>query len=200
LKANPDRLRQEGQRFYERLAKEYADIPDPQTGTLGKRAALKLEALRQPLAAGLPAPEIEGVDFDGKRFKLSDYRGKVVLLAFTGDWCGACQAFHPQQKSLEKKLAGRPFALVDVNSDLILERRKKINTKDNITWRAFQETDEKGILGPITTRWGIDQWPTLFLIDHQGVIRRKYVGSPGEKVLAEELDKLTREAEAGRGP
>jgi thiol-disulfide isomerase/thioredoxin len=198
LATDPERMRQEGERLYERLAKEYADIPDPQVGTLGKRAALTLAALRQPPAVGQPAPEIEGADLDSKKFKLSDYRGKVVLLTFTGDWCAACQAFHPQQRSLEEKLAGKPFALVDVNSDLILERRKKINAKDNITWRAFQETDEKGTLGPITTRWGIDQWPTLFLIDHHGVIRQKYVGSPGEKVLAEELDKLARKAEGGK--
>jgi peroxiredoxin len=38
------------------------------------------------LAVGKPAPEIEGVDVDGVAFKLSDYRGKVVLLDFWGDW------------------------------------------------------------------------------------------------------------------
>jgi cytochrome oxidase Cu insertion factor (SCO1/SenC/PrrC family) len=39
-----------------------------------------------PTAAGNPAPEIEGKDVDGKPFKLSDYRGKVVLLDFWGNW------------------------------------------------------------------------------------------------------------------
>ncbi|MHB8520806.1 MAG: peroxiredoxin family protein [Limisphaerales bacterium] len=38
------------------------------------------------LAAGKPAPEIEGQDVDGGRFKLSDYRGKVVMVDFWGDW------------------------------------------------------------------------------------------------------------------
>lgn len=197
LEADAEQCRREGERLFERLVKEYADVPDPLNGTLGKLATLKLAALRQPPGVGKPAPEIAGADIAGKKFKLSDYRGKVVLLTFTGDWCAACDHFHPQQRSLEKKLAARPFALVDVNTDVILERRKKINAKDNITWRAFQETSGElgGGLGPITTRWGIEQWPTLFLIDHQGVIRRRYVGSPGEKVLAEELEKLIRAAE-----
>ena len=127
-----------------------------------------------------------------------DHRGKAVLLVFTGDWCAACADFHPQQRSVAKKFAGRPLALLDVNSDVDLENRKKVNAKDQITWRAVQWTDAEGAPGPIATRWGIHEWPTLFLIDHQGIIRHKYVGSPGEEVLARELEKLVREAEAGR--
>jgi hypothetical protein len=140
LKADPTRIQQEGERLLERLAKEYADVPDPVTGTLGRRAALELEALRQPPTAGRPVPEIEGTDIDGKKLRLSDYRGKVVLLVFTGDFCAACDLLHPQQRSLEKKFAGRHFAQVNVNTDWILERRKKINAKENITWRAFQDS------------------------------------------------------------
>jgi RNA polymerase sigma factor (sigma-70 family) len=192
LKADPDHLRKEAQRLYERLAKEYADVPDPQVGTLGKRASLKLEVLRRPLAAGQPAPQTEGEDLSGKKIKLSDYRGKVVLLVFTGDWCAACSALYPQQRSLLKKFAGKPFALVDVNSDLLLERRKKINAKENITWRSFQERDCDG---PFATRWGIEAWPTLFLIDPKGVIRKIYVGSPGEEVLVKELGDLIEGAQ-----
>jgi peroxiredoxin len=196
LAANPERMRQEGERLYERVAKEYADVADPEFGTLGNLARLKLAALRQPPVIGQPAPEVEGADIDGTKMKLSDYRGKVVLFVVTGDWCAACSVLHPQQRSLAKKLAARRFALVDVNCDVLLERRRKIIAKENLTWRAFQESASGG---PIATRWGIDQWPTLFLIDHEGVIHRKYVGSPGEKVLAEELDKLIRVAEAGIG-
>src|SRR5262249_51234271 len=132
--------------------------------------------------------------------KLSDYRGKVVLLAFTGDWCTACDNLHPQQRALAKKFVGRPLALLDVNSDLDLKRRKCVNAKEHITGRAFQWTDAEGAPGPVATRWGIDQWPTLFVIDHRGAIRQSYIGSPGEKVLAEVLDKTLRDAEAEKKP
>src|SRR5438067_1904389 len=125
-------------------------------------------------AASRSAPEVEGADIEGHALKLGDHRGKAVLLVFTGDWCAACADFHPQQRSVAKKFAGRPLALLDVNSDVDLENRKKVNAKDQITWRAVQWTDAEGAPGPIATRWGIDQWPTLFLIDHKGVIRQKY--------------------------
>jgi peroxiredoxin len=156
--------------------------------------------LRQPPTVGHPALEIEGSDIDGKKLKLSDYRGKVVLLAFTGEWCAACYDLHPQQRSLAKKFIGRPLALLDVNSDLDLNRRMSVNAKEHITWRAFQWTDAEGAPGPVATRWGIDQWPTLFLIDHRGVIRRSYIGSPGEEVLAEALETAVRDAEAEKRP
>jgi peroxiredoxin len=198
LEADPDAMRREGERLYERLAKEFLDVPEPQAGTMGKLAALKLAALREPPAVGRPAPEVEGADIEGHELKLGDHRGKAVLLVFTGNWCAACAEFHPQQRSVAKKFAGRPLALLDVNSDLSLANRKKVNAKEQITWQAVQYTDAEGAPGPIATRWGIREWPTLFLIDSKGVIRQRYVGSPDEKILAEELDKLIRETETGR--
>jgi hypothetical protein len=53
--------------------------------TLGEEAGRELFELRH-LRVGKTAPEIEGEDLDGKRFKLSDYRGKVVVLDFWGNW------------------------------------------------------------------------------------------------------------------
>lgn len=86
LKADPDKLRKEAQTHYERLAKDYGDLPASQGGTMGKLAEVKLDTLRHSIVIGKPAPEIEGEDIDGKKFKLSDYRGKVVLLDFWGNW------------------------------------------------------------------------------------------------------------------
>ena len=75
--------------IYERIAKEFPDVKvnagTKRETTLGKQASSALYALRN-LAVGKTAPEIEGVDLDEVAFKLSDYRGKVVLLDFWGNW------------------------------------------------------------------------------------------------------------------
>ena len=101
---------------------------------------------------------------------------------------------YPHERSLVKRLEGKPFALVGVNSDRDKAELKKAMAKENITWRSFWNGGSTA--GPISTRWAIQGWPTLYLIDHKGVIRKKWVGSPGEEVMNKEIDKLVKEAEA----
>lgn len=65
-----------------------------------------------------------------------------------------------------KELANAPFALIGVNSD---KDREVIRQKE-ITWRSFWN-GPKGAAGPISTKWNVRGWPTIFLIDHDGIIR-----------------------------
>jgi hypothetical protein len=100
---------------------------------------------------------------------------------------------YPHERSLVKKLEGKPFVLIGINSDVDREKLKELLTKQGITWRSFW--NDGSTSGPISTAWNIHGWPTLYLLDHEGVIRYKYVGEPGDKVLNEEIDKLVAEAE-----
>jgi peroxiredoxin len=100
----------------------------------------------------------------------------------------------PHERSLVKKLEAKPFALVGVNSDKDLDDLHKVLKDENITWRSFWN-GEKGTGGPISAEWGVHGWPTLYVIDHKGVIRHHWVGSPGEKVMDEAIEKLVKEAE-----
>jgi hypothetical protein len=83
-KAKPEDLEKQAEAMFERVVKEFADVKGFR-GTLGEAAERELFEMRN-LAIGKVAPDIEGEDIDGARFKLSDYRGKVVLLDFWGDW------------------------------------------------------------------------------------------------------------------
>jgi hypothetical protein len=85
-KADPDKLSKEAESFYERFINDFADITDSRGNKLSEETEQSLDKLRHPILVGKPAPEIEGEDIDGKKFKLSDYRGKVVLLDFWGHW------------------------------------------------------------------------------------------------------------------
>jgi len=106
---------------------------------------------------------------------------------------------YPHERSLVKKLADKPFALVGVNSDRDLDQLKKRLEEEKITWRSFWNGKD-GTGGPISTAWNVHGWPTLYIIDHKGVIRHKYLGSPGDKVLDEAIEKLVREAEKQGNP
>ncbi len=103
---------------------------------------------------------------------------------------------YPHERSLVKRLADKPFALIGVNSDRDLNELKEVLNTEQITWRSFWNGPQ-GTGGPISADWNVRGWPTLFLIDHKGILRYKWVGNPGDKVMDEAIDKLVKEAEAG---
>ena len=78
---------------------------------------------------------------------------------------------YPHERSLVKRLTGKPFALLGVNSDSDRAALKKVMKKEGITWRSFWDGGKVG--GPIATRWNVHGWPTIYVLDHRGVIRAK---------------------------
>ena len=148
------------------------------------------KALRELRSRGIghPAPEIAGVDLEGRPMTLSGYRGRVVLLSFWATWCFPCMKLLPHEQELAARLHDRPFAIVGVNSDTDEAAVKDALAKHQIHWRSFRdrETSER----PISAAWDVLGYPTLYLIDHEGIIRKRWIGSPPPEVLDREIDRL----------
>ena len=66
--------------------------------------------------------------------------------------------------------------------------------EEEISWRSFWNGGSTG--GPISTRWNVSGWPTMYVIDAEGIIRHKSLGSPGNEKLDKWIDALVAEAEA----
>jgi hypothetical protein len=93
-----------------------------------------------------------------------------------------------------KNLKDKPFALLGVHvGGLNAKGLGEVMEKNKITWRSFVDAGSAGA-GPIATRWNLSATPTMYLIDHKGVIRSKWAGAPGEKVLDGALEKLIEAA------
>ena len=93
----------------------------------------------------------------------------------------------PHERSLVKRLADKPFALIGINSDGDKEKLKANNEKQEITWRSFWD---KTTDGAIATEWNVHSWPTIYVLDHKGTIRFKGVRGEAmdkavEKLLAD---------------
>jgi hypothetical protein len=96
----------------------------------------------------------------------------------------------PHERSLVKNLASQPFALIGVNTDKDKDKVKEDNEKEAITWRSFIDGSTNG---PISTAWHVEGFPTLYLLDHKGVIRFKWLGSPGERTIDTAILALLKE-------
>jgi hypothetical protein len=93
-------------------------------------------------------------------------------------------------------LKARPFALIGVHvGGLNAKQLKGVTEKEKITWRSFVDVGNAG-MGPVATKWNLSATPTFYVIDHKGVIRYKWAGPPGEKVMNAALGKLIQAAEA----
>jgi peroxiredoxin len=124
------------------------------------------------LTVGKTAPDIRGRDLDGTEFRLSDYRGKVVALIFSGEWCGICRTQYPYERLLLELYKNWPFAILGVDSDVDRDATRKAMADRGLTYRTWWDgylPDNTG--GPIATDWDVTGWPTVYVIDPVGVIR-----------------------------
>ena len=121
------------------------------------------------LAVGQKAPPVEGLDVDDKKVRLQDYKGKVVVLMFSANWCGPCKATYPSLRELQKKYKGKPLEIISVMADVESATVRQAVNKGDITWRAIWD----GESGPIATKWNVDRYPTFYVMDQQGVIRAR---------------------------
>ncbi len=217
-KLNPEALEREAASLYERVIKDFGDIPSPEpplnqtnapssparSTTLLEPAAIWLKELRL-LGIGRPAPEIEGTDLDGKPMKLSEYRGKVVVLYFGGpvlpsdDKDNRAAAVTNAVQKVAERHANEPFALLGVATispgPSAGREAYKVGLKARgLPARFWWDLEQFGTPGPIQTAWNVRDQIDLFILDHNGVIRYKHVLPLPPNFLEKAVTALLREA------
>src|SRR5258708_7836638 len=132
------------------------------------------------------APEFELKDADGKTVRLSDYKGKVVLLDFWATWCGPCKIEIPWFIALERKYKDQGFAVIGVSMDeegwTVV---KPFISELAINYRVLQGSDSTAQL-----YGGVEALPTTFLIDRDGKIAATHVGLAGKDDFEDGIKKL----------
>lgn len=145
--------------------------------------------IQKPLkAAGVrqEAPDFDLKDVDGKAVRLSDYRGKVVLLDFWATWCGPCKMEIPWFMEFERKYKDRGFAVLGLSMDDDGWQSVKPFIKEmGMNYRVMIADDRTGDL-----YGGIEALPTAFLIDRQGRIAVQHVGVSSRRDFEDGIEKL----------
>jgi peroxiredoxin len=134
------------------------------------------------------APEFSLKDESGKTVKLSDYKGKVVLLNYWATWCGPCKIEMPWFVEFERKHKDKGFAVVGVSMDEEgWEVVKPFLAESPVNYRMLLGNDGIALL-----YGGIDSLPTTFLIDREGRIAQTYVGLHGKDNFENGIQELLR--------
>jgi thiol-disulfide isomerase/thioredoxin len=185
--------------LFEKAVKESPDTKVGRSGsTIAELAKKQTQMLKEIVivAVGKPAPEVESLTLDGKKVKLSDYKGKVVLLDIWATWCGPCRAMIPHERELVKGNADKPFVLVSVSADDKKDTLEKFLEKEPMPWVHWWD---EGGESPLFKKYRVRAFPSLFLIDHAGVVREKWVGNPGDDKIDKAVEDLVKEAVKAKG-
>ena len=117
------------------------------------------------------APDFMLKDLNGKPHKLSDYRGKVVLLNFWATWCPPCRAEIPSMESMYRALKNRNFVIIGVEVGEDVASVWPFVEEQKITYPILLDRDSA-----VSNTWKAVGIPTSFLIDPQGRVADMFVG------------------------
>jgi len=135
-----------------------------------------------------PAPDFQLQDLDGKKVKLSDYTGKVVVLDFWATWCPPCRTELPHLQKIQEEFADQGVVVLGINTEPpeMAEKVREFVKKEGLTFRILQGTPD------VSEAYKVTGIPETVIIDRKGILRAVHVGfGPGaEDELREDIRKV----------
>lgn len=160
-----------------RMLSRYGDTKVRDTYDTVATAAARLSYAINQVVIGKPAPEIKMLDIDGKQFHLSDLRGSIVILLF--DHSSQFKDTHSSIRQMVAKYRQFPVRVVSVMGTKNQEELKASRDRGEINWTVLPEE----YLGPLFQEWGIEGYPTVHIIDKDGILsaplHMSYYGAGG---------------------
>lgn len=143
---------------------------------------------------GKAAPDFALTNLSGKTVRLSDFKGKIVLLDFWATWCPPCRREIPDFVQLQKQYASKGFTIVGIALDdggaaVVKPVAQKLGVNYPVVIGNAQIADDYG---------GIQALPTAFLVGRDGKILNSFVGARGKSEWEQTIQTALRQASNGR--
>lgn len=152
----------------EKVKKVYDAMPDELKQLNQGITIKKIINLPEPPKVGDIAPEITQVTPNGDTIRLSDFKGKLIILDFWASWCEPCRGSNKSLKKVYDKYKTKGFEIFSVSGDENKDNWINAIKSDSITW--LQVSDLKGWHNEAFLRYGIKVIPKTFIISPEGVI------------------------------
>jgi len=127
-----------------------------------------------------PAPEFHLKNMDGQIVSLSDFRGKPVLINFWASWCDPCRKEMPYLQQVYDEWTGKGLVLLAIDIGETPAAINKFFTENNLSLPVLLDSDKQ-----VGQEYGITGVPETFLIDKNGIIRKKKIGAYENKQAIE---------------
>ncbi len=140
---------------------------------------------------GFLAPDFALSDAQGQTMRLSDLRGKPVLVNLWASWCPPCQAEMPAMQTLYNVYAPKGFVVLAVNTTYQDDQASAIRfVQDHqLTFPVLFDQD-----GTVSRKYQVRSMPTSFFIDRKGIVQKVVIGGPmSEALLRAEAERLLQE-------
>jgi peroxiredoxin len=178
----------DGMRYESDLVKYADDIKGEFKDNPGVQKFIKQMEAAKPLSVGHKAPDFTTNDMNGKPVKLSDLKGKYVLIDFWASWCAPCRAENPNVVKMYAQYHDKGLNILGVSLDTDKSDWQKAVNADKLTWQHV--SDLKRFEGSTEVLYHIEAIPSNFFIDPQGIIVAKNVtGLDLEEILKKTFSK-----------
>jgi thiol-disulfide isomerase/thioredoxin len=163
---------------------------EKRTFTMRERAKDEYKLIE--VVVGQPLPDFEFTDFDGKPGRLSDYRGKYVLLDFWGSWCKPCVAELPELKAAHARLSGKGFEILgmDFENDDTADKVRPLLEAKGVTWRNATPESIKDL---VEKRFRTTVFPSFILVDPDGFVVETRSSELRGKKLVPTVERLMKQ-------
>ncbi len=131
------------------------------------------------------APDFELETLEGEKVKLSDFRGKIVLLDFWATWCGPCRIQMRNLKELKSVVDEEKVVIISIDVGEKKNTVQQFVSKEELDWLVLLDTK-----GSIAKAYRVRAIPTLFIVDQEGHLRKRFIGVTSTETLLATIESI----------